>query len=128
MHIRSSQISGLGVGKKELVPTINLKVPSRMLLPHGIYVAYVTLRTRSGPKKHRAVVHFGPRPVLNDESLSLEIHIIDSDLCSDYDMDHVEVETISKLRDIKPYKTMHDLKKQITKDIRLAHSIFDTLR
>lgn len=127
MRILSSQIPGLGLGKRQLVPTINLVIPKNTSFPYGIYAAYATLNIEGVPQKYRAVVHYGPRPVLRDASLSFEVHILSPKALPQYDKDHIAVDMIKKLRDIGLFNSLSDLKRQIEKDILSAHVVFDTL-
>lgn len=127
MRILSSQIKGLGLGKKELVPTINLVVPSDLSMPYGIYASFIKLITPAGKQILPAVMHYGPRPVLQDSKVSLEIHILTMTSLPTYDSQHIEVETIQYLRNIREFSSLKELMKQIEKDTQRAQGIFDTL-
>jgi riboflavin kinase/FMN adenylyltransferase len=118
MTFHSKQIQGKGIGKKDIVPTINLAIPSSFDLQFGVYSARITLRYRLGTKKHNTALHFGPRPTDQDLSPSLELHVLDAqELDTDYNAEDIEVEIVRHIRDIREFDDFAQLRDQIQKDI-----------
>lgn len=116
--IRSRKIQGKGVGAKDVVPTINLEVPTNLELPHGVYAARVTLQYPEDRRISPAAVHFGPRPTVRDHAPSLEVHVLDThELDANYNAEEIEVEIVQSIRDIKKFDTFAQLRDQIQKDI-----------
>lgn len=112
MLISGIVIKGLGLGKKFGFPTINLDPAcAPKTLEHGIYA--VTVKTPAG--EFKGAMHFGPRPSITNAPVSLEIHCIG--LNEDLYGKTVEIEVKKRLRDIKKFSSLDDLKKQIDKNI-----------
>lgn len=116
--IHSRKIRGEGVGTKDVVPTINLEVPSDIELPHGVYAARVILRYPEDRRMLPAALHFGPRPTVKDQTPSLEVHVLDThDLDEDYNAEEIHVEIVQYIRTIKKFHTFIQLRDQIQRDI-----------
>jgi len=110
--IEGEHIRGLGLGSKELVPTINLSVKN-YTLPNGVFACRATVENR----KFNAICFVGHRESV-DDSFTLEVHILD-----DFNIDiksRVWVEFISFIRESQKFSSLAELKKQIFKDIAIA--------
>jgi riboflavin kinase/FMN adenylyltransferase len=117
MTISGPVIKGLGIGKKLGSPTINLDpVNAPKDLKHGVYV--VTVKTPVG--NFLGAMHYGPRPSIPNAPISLEVYCIG--LNEDLYEKTVEIEVKKRLRDIKKFANLEDLKKQIDKDIDIIRS------
>ncbi len=115
---RSKQIQGKGIGKKDVVPTINVSIPDSFALPFGVYAGRVHLQHKHGKKTYLAALHFGPRPTAQDPSPSLELHVLDAQkFDTDYNAEDIEVEIVKRIRDIQKFGTFVQLREQIEKDI-----------
>ena len=92
--------------------TLNFDIsPGKPALPHGIYAGWVDInRTR-----YRAAIHYGPRPVLTDPTISLEAHLIDTTLANP--PVEAAVELVKRLRPIRDFPAEHDLRVQIAADV-----------
>lgn len=73
MKYTSTVITGQGRGKGLGFPTFNLQIPSALKLKPGIYACWVWIER----KQYQGAMHFGPIPVFNQTSLSLEIFVLD---------------------------------------------------
>ncbi len=111
--ISGKVIKGQGLGKKELFPTINLKVEDYTLPKEGVYLS----KTLIDDVWFNSISFLGHR-VTTDGSYAIETHIIDRDI--DFIKDKIEIEFIDFIRDNKKFSTLKELKKQIKKDIDLA--------
>lgn len=126
--IRSHQIKGSGIGSKEIVPTINLAIPPSLILAQGIYAARVVLRfLEGGENRMDAVVHYGNRPVLRDESPSLEVHILNSADLKPYDSEDIQVEIVQFIRNVRDFDSFESLRKQIQEDLSEVRVILNNL-
>lgn len=105
-------ISGQGLGKEELYPTMNLRVRDYLLPLDGVYAT----RTKVGEKIYDSVSFVGNR-VSTDGLFSIETHILDKDIES---TQNVEIFFVEYLRDNKKFETLSELKEQISQDIKLA--------
>jgi len=105
--IKGEEIKGQGLGKKELLPTINLKPTKNYLIPkHGVYVT-LTNRTPS-------VTFIGRRST--DNNFSIETHML-----TPFSHEKIyEVEFLEFIRENKKFSSLQDLKKAITEDKKKA--------
>ena len=110
--IKAIQIKGQGIGKKELVATINLKPIKNYLLPsNGVYLT----RINNLP----SLTFIGNRST--DNNFSIETHILKE--FSHNSLYHIEF--IKKIRDNKKFSSLNELKKEIQNDISTALKYFD---
>ena len=115
---RSKQIQGKGIGKKDVVPTINVAIPSSFDLPYGVYAGKVSLKYTQGLITRAIALHFGPRPTALDSTPSLELHVLDAQkFDTDYNAEDIKVEIVEYIRDIKKFNDFTQLREQIEKDI-----------
>lgn len=93
------------------VPTINLMVPPRKLLPpDGVYAGWVEWRGgRCG-----AMLHQGPRPTVGDGTRSLEAHLFDFD--GDLYGAWVRLEWVARLRGVRAFPSLGELRAQLDRD------------
>lgn len=116
--IHSRKIRGEGIGTRNIVPTINLEVPSGIELPYGVYAARVILRYPEDTRMSPAALHFGPRPTVKDQIPSLEVHVLDTrELDEGYNAEEIHVEIVQYIRAIKKFDTFAQLRGQIQTDI-----------
>lgn len=114
-------IRGQGLGKKELVPTLNLKV-LEYLIPHeGVYAT----RTRIAQNVYNSVSFIGVRHS-TDGQFSVETHILDENISEIKGA--VELFFVEFLRDNQKFSTLTDLKQQIEKDMKEARKYLKTCR
>lgn len=105
-------VSGQGLGREELYPTMNLRVRDYLLPLDGVYAT----RTKVGKNIYDSVSFVGKR-VSTDGLFSIETHILDKDIES---TPNVEIFFVEYLRDNKKFETLCALKEQISQDIKLA--------
>lgn len=118
LTIHSKQIKGKGIGKKDIVPTINLVIPSAFNLPFGVYAGRIDLEYGKGHQQHSVALHFGPRLTDQDPSPSLEVHVLDAhELDINYNAEDIKVEIVQYIRDIQEFDNFAQLREQILRDI-----------
>lgn len=107
---------GAGRGRGIGIPTINLLPPSprKLLPPDGVYAARVSWR---GGEKD-AMLNLGPRPTFSEDSRSLEAHLFDFE--GDLYGERVNVEFVSRLRDVQRFGSVEELKGQLEQDRQAA--------
>lgn len=105
-------IKGQGVGKKELVPTLNLDTKNFLLPKNGVYKTKTKIDRRIFP----SVTFIGIRHS-TDGNYSCETHIIDKK-CEN--VKNTTVYFIDFIRENRKFDSLKDLKKQIEKDIETA--------
>lgn len=112
--IEGTLVKGQGIGKKELVATINLVAPSQLMPKEGVYVTLT--RIDNEEHFHPSVSFVGYR-VSTDGSFALESHILDGEvLCHK----KASVSFVSFIRENKRFDSMDELKEAIQKDIVIA--------
>ncbi len=100
-------------GTKIGFPTANITLPDgQTRLKEGVYGGYVVL---DGIKR-KAIINAGARPTLDSYQYKIECHI-DENL-SDLYGKRVEVEFIFKIRDIKKFRDLSELKNQLIVDCK----------
>jgi len=109
-------IKGQGLGKKELVPTLNLKVRNNYILPKsGVYAT----KTLIDNQWLYSISFLGHR-VTTDNSFAIETHILDKEIGNI--KGDIEIEFISFIRPNRKFNGLSSLKAQIQKDINIAKS------
>ena len=109
-------ISGQGLGKKELVPTLNLKVDAYQLPLEGVYAT----RTKVRGEWLDSVSFLGHR-VTTDDSFAVETHILACDIGAIEG--RVEMAFVDFLRPNQKFESLEALKEQISQDIAKAKEI-----
>lgn len=107
-------IRGAGRGRSLGVPTANIAVPPRKLLPpDGVYAAWVEWPGgRAG-----GMLNQGPRPTVGDERRMIEVHLfgVEAELYGA----PVKVEWAGRLREVTRFPSLQALQDQLGRD-RLA--------
>ncbi|WP_419765294.1 MAG: bifunctional riboflavin kinase/FAD synthetase [Arcobacter sp.] len=116
--ITGLQIKGQGLGKKEFVPTINLKVTKYILPKEGVYIT----KTIVDGKSHPSITFIGHRTT-TDGSFAIETHIINNDI-QVHEKD-VSIKFYEKTRDNKKFDSFEKLKEQILNDINDCKNYFN---
>jgi len=112
-HINGEVIQGQGLGKKELVPTINLNVKEYQLPLEGVYAT----RTLIDGQWLNSVSFLGHR-VTTDDSFAVETHILDQEIGEVNG--EIALEFIDFIRINQKFDTLDALKEQIQDDIGMA--------
>ena len=109
---------GAGRGRSLSFPTANLQLPATTSIPaDGVYAALVPLDGRPWP----AVVNIGGRPTFDEVERLVEVHLLgfDGDL---YDR-RLSVEFVGRLRDVRRFGSVDELRGQIARDVAAARDL-----
>ncbi len=109
-------VPGQGLGKKELVPTLNLKVENYLLPKEGVYATQSNIQGQWLPS-----VSFIGHRVSTDGSFAVETHILDQDIGTINGT--LRLAFISALRENQKFENLEKLKEQIQRDIQSARSL-----
>ena len=109
-------VSGQGLGKKELVPTLNLKTHNYLLPKEGVYASQTLIH-----KKWLKSISFLGHRVTTDDSYAIETHILDSDI--GIIQGEIGIKFIAFIRENQKFDSLNALKKAIKKDIQTAKKI-----
>lgn len=112
--IKGTLVSGQGIGKKELVATINLEAKEFLMPKEGVYATL----TRIDDEEHfHPSVSFVGHRITTDGSFALESHILDGEvICNE----KASISFISFIRENKKFDSIEELKKAIHQDIATA--------
>ncbi len=114
--IQGKVVQGQGLGKKELVPTINLNVKEYQLPLEGVYAT----RTRIDGLWYSSVSFLGHR-VTTDDSYAVETHILDKEIGEVNG--EIALEFVDFIRINQKFDSLDALKKQIHNDIGMAKKL-----
>lgn len=110
-------VAGSGLGKKMGFPTLNLQLAQPLKkIEHGIYAA----RVKTSLGEFPGALHYGPRPT-TDNKITCEVHAIG--LSKNLYGEKVDVEITARLRDIKKFKNLDELKDAIQLDVAAVKKI-----
>ncbi len=109
-------IKGQGLGKKELVPTLNLKVYDFHLPKSGVYVS----KTKIDGEWLNSVTFLGHR-VTTDGLFAIESYVLDRDIGTVTGF--IEIEFIDFIRENKKFDSLESLKEQIKQDIETVRRV-----
>jgi riboflavin kinase/FMN adenylyltransferase len=111
--IKGEVIRGQGLGKKELVPTLNLKVIDYLLPKEGVYAT----QTKIGNTWLSSISFLGHR-LSTDGLFAIETHLIDQTI--EQVKGEVEIKFIAYIRANQKFETLSQLKSAIAQDIQQA--------
>lgn len=112
--LRGNVVKGQGLGKTDLVPTINIVTDGFLLPPEGVYA---TLTQIDGEEHYHPSVCFIGHRITTDGSFAIETHIIGEQIppCG-----HAAISFVSYIRPNQRFDTLEALKAVIADDIRKA--------
>ncbi len=116
--LRGLVIKGDGLGKKLLFPTLNLRPQNDILPKSGVYVTFCRYNQRQFP----AVTNIGMRPTLAGKFLTVETHLLETELREA--PDQMEIFLLHRLRDEIKFPSLQELKEQISRDCQRASRFF----
>lgn len=119
-RIRGMVTHGAARGRKIGFPTANVDAIDTLIPANGVYAGQAIVNQES----HRAAIHIGPNPTFGDRLSKVEVHILDFEE-SIYGLP-IEVDFISRLRDICEFDSLEELKTQLNNDIAAARKILET--
>ena len=116
-RIRGMVTHGAGRGGTIGFPTANLEAIDTLLPAVGVYAGRVPL---SG-KPVAAAINIGPNPTFGEHAVKVEVHLIDRD--ESLYGEPLEVEFLSKLRDVRAFGSKDELIAQLRDDVARARAI-----
>jgi riboflavin kinase/FMN adenylyltransferase len=121
MLFQSKQIRGEGRGHKVGFPTINLAVPSDLVLDDGIYAAWIVINDVT----YKGALHYGPIPTFGQKDKTMEVYLLDVTDANAPETENVaiEVDIVSHIRDVWKFTGAEDLAVQIDKDVKNVRAI-----
>ncbi len=112
-------VHGQGLGRTIGVPTANLAVPEKLVLPpKGVYACLVQLRGRV----YAAVTNIGTRPTVAGAGITVEPWILDFD--GDLYGEYVSLEFVKFLRPERKFDSLEALRAEIQKNAEETRKFF----
>jgi riboflavin kinase/FMN adenylyltransferase len=109
--------TGTGMGRKLIVPTLNLKTSQETLPKNGVYLTETVL----GGQSYGSVTNIGIRPTFDGTRLAIESHLFGF---SQYvTSGPLEVKFGARLRDERKFSSPEELKAQVLQDIDRAKEL-----
>jgi riboflavin kinase / FMN adenylyltransferase len=102
-------------------PTANIESEHHIDLEHGVYAVFISI----DGKRHRGVMHFGPRLVFGETKALCEVHIFN--FKEDVYGRRVSVDVVKAMRPTKDFHSIEELKQQIAKDCEHAQNLLNVL-
>lgn len=110
--------TGARRGRELGFPTANLIDIPTVIPGPGVYAGFV----RIGPKCFGTAVHLGPNPTFAEGSTKVEAHLLD--FSGDLYGQTLSVELTRRLRDIRQFASVDELKQQLEHDVTRAREMF----
>ena len=112
--IKGNHIAGQGIGKKELVATINIETNGYLVPKEGVYA---TLTRIDDEEHYHPSVSFVGHRVTTDGSFAIESHILDGEVFCDK---KASISFVEFIRANEKFDNLDLLRKAIKKDIACA--------
>jgi riboflavin kinase / FMN adenylyltransferase len=116
-RIRGMVIHGAGRGAQMGFPTANVGAVDTLLPGPGVYAGRAILAKIPWP----AAINVGPNPTFGEQALKVEVHVIG--FSGSLYGKPLEVDFLSRLRDIRSFDGVDSLKAQLAADIQQAAQI-----
>ena len=110
--------TGTGLGRKLVVPTLNLSTEQEALPKNGVYAT----ETVVGGRTYRSATNVGLRPTFDGHQLAIESHLFD--FSENLTRGPMEVRFHARLREERKFPGSEALREQILKDIEQAKEYF----
>lgn len=111
-------VRGQGLGARLRVPTANLQVDRRKVLPRGVFAVRVRLPGDPKPVKGACNIGFRPTVAGGEPSLHVEVHLIG--FSGELYGRSLRIEFVKHIRPERKFPSLLALKRQIKKDIAAA--------
>ena len=113
-RIRGMVTHGAGRGARLGFPTANLSAVDTLLPGGGVYGGAARLAGETWP----AAISIGPNPTFNEQGWKVEVHLVGFD--RQIYGEPLEVDFLTRLRDIHTFDGVEALRAQLTRDIAAA--------
>ena len=112
--LRGEVIKGQGIGKTDLVPTVNMQIEGFLIPKEGVYASVARL---DGEEHFRPAVSFVGHRLTTDGSFAVETHLLEGEIVC---RERIAVSFVKRLRDNQKFDSLAALKTQIEADIKQA--------
>ncbi len=119
-QLKGNVVTGQGIGKEKLVPTINIETRGYRLPKEGVYA---TLTRLDDDVLYPSVSFIGQRQI-TDNTFAIETHILDKEVTASKT---AEISFLHYVRKNRAFDSFEELKKQINLDIQEAKKVIKFL-
>jgi len=112
--VKGNHVTGQGIGKKELVATINIETEGYLIPKEGVYA---TLTRIDDEEHYHPSVSFVGHRVTTDGSFAIESHILDGEVSC---RKKASISFVEFIRNNEKFDSIEQLKIAIKKDIAIA--------
>ncbi len=121
MIFKTQQIKGQGRGHQIGFPTINLEIPSDLVLDEGVYASWVTIND----VPYKGALHYGAIPTFDQKDRTIEVFLLDEtdETVPETHGVVIEVDIVEYIREVKKFSDSFILSDQIAKDVSRVRSI-----
>lgn len=117
--VSGNVVNGLKNGRKIGLPTANMDFDDNKFVPRtGVYMTKTVVDGRS----YASVTNVGTHPTINKEKGNIETHILDFE--ENIYGKEIKIEFYKFIRDIKLFKDVDQLRRQICADIKNTRKVF----
>jgi riboflavin kinase/FMN adenylyltransferase len=120
-RIRGMVTHGAGRGAKIGFATANVDAVDTLLPAKGVYAGRAVFSGAYWP----AAINIGPNPTFGEQVLKVEAHLID--FSGSLYAQPLEVDFLTRLRDIQPFDSVEALQQQLREDVDSARQVVATL-
>lgn len=119
-------VRGNRLGHEIGFPTMNLRMPENtVLMPDGVYLAVAYLDQDSIGNGAVSVLSVGTNPTVGDGNRrTFELHVIGKKLGDMYG-ERISFIVCEKIRDIRKFNSLAELRKAIANDIKIAKRLYE---
>ena len=110
--VRHGASRGASIG----FPTANLDAIDTLLPAVGVYAG----RAWRGNRSHAAAINIGSNPTFGEDAVKVEVHLLDFD--DNLYGQPLEVDILTRLRDIQPFPNVDALVAQLKKDVEATRA------
>jgi riboflavin kinase/FMN adenylyltransferase len=114
-------VPGSGLGRRKVVPTLNLAYEQELLPKRGVYATETVVEART----YRSATNVGLRPTFDRHKLVVESHLLD--FSKELASGPMEVRFWHRLRDERRFDSIEALREQIQRDIARSRRFFARL-
>lgn len=114
-RIRGMVTHGAGRGATIGFPTANVSAVDTLLPGLGVYAGEAHTSSSNGKQQWPAAINIGPNPTFGEDQVKVEVHLLD--FVGDLYGEPLEVDFVTRLRDIQKFASKDELIEQLARDI-----------
>jgi riboflavin kinase/FMN adenylyltransferase len=107
-------VPGQGLGRKFLLPTLNMETCNEIMPKSGVYITLSTLHGKQCP----SITNIGSRPTVSGKGITIETHVLEKELPET--PDSMQLAFLRRLRDEQRFDSLEALRTQIGRDYQRA--------